>query len=1157
MKTLLTPIAALLLATGLLAGAATNDLSGLLQKGLFEEEANRNLDAAISAYQSLTKAFDQDRRLAATAVFRLGECYRKLGKTNEAVASYERILRDFADETTLATLSRQNLAGLGVKSPSGAVATTLDARLERRLLEERIQLAEKALEETKRRFEGGFGAKVEVADKEKELARLRQELVTFDASPAPALPIAPAISLAARQQQAKLLSDQIALAEQDVTEARKQFESGVVPQAEVRAKERAVLGLRQQLAALDVTSAEASEADRTVSGRGNPQSPEARELARLLQIHVQLQGVDFSQLRKLLPTLIPDADFERLERQLTQAEDALAQARTAEETKEAAVQRESAFHAAQERGKTIMDLLAKWGEVLDARVKEQQAAQGTNMLASAAQTTAVVIDEEVTEIRRLQAMIQNSPDLINAASGEDKLTPLCRAAGRGQLNVAGYLLVRGADVNLNRPLHSAASAGHKAMVELLLARGANVNAVDGNSMTALHQAASKGFLSVTEALLAAKADPNLRDVSNQTPLNLAAKNGFRPVAAALLARGADPNVASRVQPNSGQNSIEQGRAMIGTPLHLAAARGDTALAALLLTNRADVTAQSIYGETPLQVAAARGKADVVELLLSAGADPNARNNSDTTSALHLAVGSGSAETVKALLARGAKPNVTTAAGQQGVTPLMQAASAGSEEIVALLLLHQADPNFRNGQGDTALILAINQGRAAVVKALLKGATDANLRNAPGYSPLILAVANPRSKDMAAALIEARADLEAVSPDGKTALHYALDGGDGEMVALLLKSGANPNARNPTGNTPLHLAISYKRAELADQLLAAKADPNLRNNDGLTPLDLATGKSASPRLASPGVALPPPGPRLIAPGVSPTPPPATPTALADLLRQHGAVADLPKLDRIEVRRPGSDFTEVVCLKGTNDWNRFTVMEALLAVFRGGKPVGPSGREQTEFEKRLATILAREPSMSGRMADLVGAGGAQTDFQKRLLTIIQNSQGTALPFPDLRRLTIVRPGATPAAPPQRILVNLLNAKGEVDCTKDVPLQFGDVLEIPEREHTLQEAAVGLTPEQAAQIAECRKGTVNLMVRGKATPLTVWPVAAEATLGRLLARPEARAALFSNSDLSRVKVIRKAGPPAGEWVLDCASGSAPDLWLRDGDVIEVPER
>src|ERR1043165_3537397 len=104
---------AVTLALAATARGATNDLTGLLQNGLFEEEANRDLNAAIANYQSLANAFDKDRQLAATAIFRLGECYRKLGKTNEAAAEYQRVVKDFADQQTLVTLSRQNLAGLG------------------------------------------------------------------------------------------------------------------------------------------------------------------------------------------------------------------------------------------------------------------------------------------------------------------------------------------------------------------------------------------------------------------------------------------------------------------------------------------------------------------------------------------------------------------------------------------------------------------------------------------------------------------------------------------------------------------------------------------------------------------------------------------------------------------------------------------------------------------------------------------------------------------------------------------------------------------------------------------------------------------------------------------------------------------------------------
>src|SRR5215475_10723240 len=97
MKTFQNFLTALVILTGAVVGvgntrAATNDVSALLQKGLLEEEANHNLEAAIQAYQSVVLQTEKDRQFAATAVFRLGECYRKLGRTNEVNTQYQRIL---------------------------------------------------------------------------------------------------------------------------------------------------------------------------------------------------------------------------------------------------------------------------------------------------------------------------------------------------------------------------------------------------------------------------------------------------------------------------------------------------------------------------------------------------------------------------------------------------------------------------------------------------------------------------------------------------------------------------------------------------------------------------------------------------------------------------------------------------------------------------------------------------------------------------------------------------------------------------------------------------------------------------------------------------------------------------------------------------------
>jgi len=124
MKFILT-VSALLTATSV-AWAATKDLTTLLQRGLFEEEANHQLDAAIGDYKEAIEHFDHDRQLAATAIFRLGECYRKLGRTNEANAQYQRLVREFPEQTQLAQLSRAFLpSGNSAIVASGAAESAL------------------------------------------------------------------------------------------------------------------------------------------------------------------------------------------------------------------------------------------------------------------------------------------------------------------------------------------------------------------------------------------------------------------------------------------------------------------------------------------------------------------------------------------------------------------------------------------------------------------------------------------------------------------------------------------------------------------------------------------------------------------------------------------------------------------------------------------------------------------------------------------------------------------------------------------------------------------------------------------------------------------------------------------------------------------------
>src|SRR6266850_1399743 len=198
--------------------------------------------------------------------------------------------------------------------------------------------------------------------------------------------------------------------------------------------------------------------------------------------------------------------------------------------------------------------------------------------ASVAESPGALLATEAEEIKRIQAMIKESPDLINAVPLQGWGAPLHKAAYESQLAVAEFLLANGADIEIKNqsgqtPLHLAAQAGRKGMTELLLGKGARPNVSDKEGNTPLHWASRNGFKTVAEALLSHNADVNARDKNDATPLHLAAAYGFKSIAELLLAKGADPNLAGYAFNNAN---------LYGTPLHIAVARADTAMTELLI-----------------------------------------------------------------------------------------------------------------------------------------------------------------------------------------------------------------------------------------------------------------------------------------------------------------------------------------------------------------------------------------------------------------------------------------------------------------------------------------------------------------------------------------------------------------------------------------------
>ncbi len=125
-------------------------------------------------------------------------------------------------------------------------------------------------------------------------------------------------------------------------------------------------------------------------------------------------------------------------------------------------------------------------------------------------------------------------------------TGLMIGAWRGDIAMMELLLARGADVNKanalgERALLHAAWQGHAHAVTWLLAKGARINS-DPMQWSALHYAVFAGHGAVATLLLERGADVNARSTNGSSVLMMAVYEGHEQLVKQLLARGADRSV---------------------------------------------------------------------------------------------------------------------------------------------------------------------------------------------------------------------------------------------------------------------------------------------------------------------------------------------------------------------------------------------------------------------------------------------------------------------------------------------------------------------------------------------------------------------------------------------------------------------------------------
>jgi len=408
------------------------------------------------------------------------------------------------------------------------------------------------------------------------------------------------------------------------------------------------------------------------------------------------------------------------------------------------------------------------------------------------------------------------------------------------------------------PVADAAMQGDKDAVRALLKQAADVDAAQGDGMTALHWAAMRGDAEMAQMLMYAGANVKATTrLGAYTPLFLASQKGNAAAIEALIKGGADPKSAT---PGG------------ATPLMVASASGKADAVKVLLDHGVDVNAkESVRGADALMFAAEANRAAVIDLLTKHGANVKATTNVVELAALSRDDGS------VAGVVRGnpVPPGEEPPAGQRGQrgAPGQQGGGQGQfgrgrgVGVAGVDRQYQLNELVSAQGGLTPLLFAVRQGHMESVVALVQAGADVNQVCAGDKtSPLLMATINGHF-DVAKYLLDKGASPKLASDNGATPLYGALNVEWApkslypqprayqqqtitylDLMTMLLDKGADPNVRlrkkvwysgysfdlsgvDEIGATPFWRAAYASDVDAMKLLVAHGADPNVATMKG--------------------------------------------------------------------------------------------------------------------------------------------------------------------------------------------------------------------------------------------------------------------------------------------------------------------------------------
>lgn len=336
-------------------------------------------------------------------------------------------------------------------------------------------------------------------------------------------------------------------------------------------------------------------------------------------------------------------------------------------------------------------------------------------------------------------MLESVQD-VNQDRCDNESTLLHVAAKHGREDLMEILLQRGAKINATEDLgftpFLVECHNSIAVLPFLLKHGADSFAKDDFGQTGMHMAAMNGKTDIMAYLLTLGLDINATDEIGYTPLITALDSPQEGAATWLLDHGADSTIITSKDQRSTLHYATQHRL-------------DAMASRLLATNTLDINARDKLGSTPLALAALHNSPSTITLLLTHGADPEIPEH-DLNRPLHIAL------------------------------------TMGNDTVAELLITHGVDVKATGHHGSTPLHLAVQFRNYASVQALLEAGVDVNAIDDSGRTPLCVCTCSL----IAGRLVEFDADVEIRDKRGWTAAHYAVNKGANGVLDVLIRAGAD-------------------------------------------------------------------------------------------------------------------------------------------------------------------------------------------------------------------------------------------------------------------------------------------------------------------------------------------------------------------------------